>query len=224
MTSSQNSGLDPQLVARLSSRFDSLGDHMRQVAVDLHTLQSQLGTAPTSVPVSAPARPQPVPRSSAPTVPPQTFSPPQMPAPQQPYAARGPVSAPPVTPPPAVGRSMAAPPLRGPVVAPRPPVPPREPWWQRDGVISRLLAVAGAGVTLVGVVMLLVLAAQAGWFGPPLRVAAGGVFSLALMVPACECSVAPEDASAELLWPLRVLRVCTSTFWRRPSCTAGSIR
>ncbi|MDJ0428559.1 DUF2339 domain-containing protein [Rhodococcus fascians] len=181
MTSSQNSGLDPQLVARLSSRFDSLGDHMRQVAVDLHTLQSQLGTAPTSMPVSAPARPQPVPRSSAPTVPPQTFSPPQMPAPQQPYAARGPVSAPPVTLPPAVGRSMAAPPLRERVVAPRPPAPPREPWWQRDGVISRLLAVAGAGVTLVGVVMLLVLAAQAGWFGPPLRVAAGGVFSLALI-------------------------------------------
>ncbi|OZF37624.1 hypothetical protein CH295_07310 [Rhodococcus sp. 14-2483-1-2] len=72
-------------------------------------------------------------------------------------------------------------PPRGPVVAPRPPAPPREPWWQRDGVISRLLAVAGAGVTLVGVVMLLVLAAQAGWFGPPLRVAAGAVFSLALI-------------------------------------------
>ena len=43
------------------------------------------------------------------------------------------------------------------------------------------MAVAGAGVTLVGVVMLLVLAAQAGWFGPPLRVAAGAAFSLALV-------------------------------------------
>ncbi|QII09154.1 DUF2339 domain-containing protein [Rhodococcoides fascians A25f] len=80
---------------------------------------------------------------------------------------------------PAAPGPVAAP--RGPVVAPRPPAPPREPWWQRDGVISRLLAVAGAGVTLVGVVMLLVLAAQAGWFGPPLRVAAGAVFSLALI-------------------------------------------
>ncbi|MFC9893452.1 DUF2339 domain-containing protein [Nocardia sp. NPDC127579] len=55
------------------------------------------------------------------------------------------------------------------------------PWWQREGVISRMLAVAGVGVTLVGVVMLLVLAAQAGVFGPVPRVVAGGVFSAALV-------------------------------------------
>jgi len=48
-------------------------------------------------------------------------------------------------------------------------------------VISRVLAVAGAGVTLVGVVMLLILAAQAGWFGPELRVGVGAVFSIALV-------------------------------------------
>ncbi|MCP2276503.1 putative membrane protein (DUF2339) [Nocardia amikacinitolerans] len=68
----------------------------------------------------------------------------------------------------------------------RPPAPPvrREPhvpWWQRDGVISRVLAVAGVAVTLIGVVMLLVLAAQAGFFGPVPRVAAGAVFSAALV-------------------------------------------
>ncbi|MGB6071448.1 MAG: DUF2339 domain-containing protein, partial [Rhodococcus sp. (in: high G+C Gram-positive bacteria)] len=66
MTSSQNSGLDPQLVARLSSRFDSLGDHMRQVAVDLQTLQSQLDPAAAPAPTrqasvpAAPAVPPPV--------------------------------------------------------------------------------------------------------------------------------------------------------------------
>ncbi|WP_405134273.1 DUF2339 domain-containing protein [Nocardia sp. NBC_01388] len=54
---------------------------------------------------------------------------------------------------------------------------PKVPWWQREGVISRVLAVAGVGVTLIGVVMLLVLAAQAGFFGPVPRVAAGAVFS-----------------------------------------------
>lgn len=61
--------------------------------------------------------------------------------------------------------------------------PPRTtpPWWQREGVVSRLLAVAGVAVTLTGVVMLLVLAAQAGWFGPIPRVAAGAVFSAALV-------------------------------------------
>ncbi len=53
----------------------------------------------------------------------------------------------------------------------------RAPWWQREGVISRVLAVAGVGVTLIGVVMLLVLAAQAGIFGPVPRVIAGAVFS-----------------------------------------------
>ncbi|WP_238846991.1 DUF2339 domain-containing protein [Nocardia arthritidis] len=69
------------------------------------------------------------------------------------------------------------------VQRPMPPVrrEPRTPWWQRDGVISRLLAVAGVAVTLIGVVMLLVLAAQAGFFGPVLRVVAGAVFSVGLL-------------------------------------------
>lgn len=64
----------------------------------------------------------------------------------------------------------------------RPPqAPKRTPWWQQEGVISRVLAVAGVGVTLIGVVMLLVLAAQAGFFGPVPRVAAGVAFSAALV-------------------------------------------
>ncbi|MET9212506.1 MULTISPECIES: DUF2339 domain-containing protein [unclassified Nocardia] len=58
---------------------------------------------------------------------------------------------------------------------------PRTPWWQREGVISRALAVAGVGVTLIGVLMLLVLAAQAGFFGPVARVVAGGVLSVGLV-------------------------------------------
>ncbi|WP_185981662.1 DUF2339 domain-containing protein [Skermania sp. ID1734] len=71
-------------------------------------------------------------------------------------------------------------------VPPRPwpptqPVVRRPPWWQREGVVSRLLAVAGAGVTLVGVVLLLVLAAQAGLFGPAVRVGAGAALSAALV-------------------------------------------
>ncbi|WP_416565609.1 DUF2339 domain-containing protein [Nocardia testacea] len=61
------------------------------------------------------------------------------------------------------------------------PATPRTPWWQREGVISRLLAVAGVAVTLIGVVMLLVLAAQAGIFGPVPRVVAGAAFSAALV-------------------------------------------
>ncbi|MGW5268140.1 DUF2339 domain-containing protein [Rhodococcus sp. NPDC003994] len=65
--------------------------------------------------------------------------------------------------------------------APSTPPAPTVPWWQRDGVVSRLLAIAGAAVTLVGVVMLVVLAARAGWFGPPLRVASGVAVSVGLL-------------------------------------------
>ncbi|WP_346764609.1 DUF2339 domain-containing protein [Rhodococcus sp. HNM0569] len=61
------------------------------------------------------------------------------------------------------------------------PAPRRTPWWQRDGAISRALAAAGAAVTLIGVVMLLVLAAQAGFFGPVARVASGAVVAAALV-------------------------------------------
>lgn len=75
---------------------------------------------------------------------------------------------------------MLPPGMRPPPPRPGPPVP-HTPWWQRDGVISRLLAVAGVAVTLIGVVMLLVLAAQAGFFGPVPRVVAGAVFSAVLV-------------------------------------------
>ncbi|KAF0849320.1 putative membrane protein DUF2339 [Nocardia caishijiensis] len=64
-------------------------------------------------------------------------------------------------------------------------VEPRVAWWQREGVIARVLAVAGAGVTLIGVLMLLVLAAQAGFFGPVARVVAGGAISVALVAAGC---------------------------------------
>ena len=63
--------------------------------------------------------------------------------------------------------------------APLPPPPP--PWWQRDGVVSRVLAIAGVAVTLIGVVMLLVLAARAGLLGPWVRVSGGALLSAALI-------------------------------------------
>ncbi|MEV4241438.1 DUF2339 domain-containing protein [Nocardia sp. NPDC050408] len=85
-----------------------------------------------------------------------------------------------------VGGGFVPPRAAGGAVPPGvPPWPPRRgaaktPWWQQEGMISRVLAVAGVGVTLIGVVMLLVLAAQAGFFGPVPRVVAGAVFSAAL--------------------------------------------
>ncbi len=46
---------------------------------------------------------------------------------------------------------------------------------------ARLLAWTGAGVTLLGVVLLLALAAARGWFAPPVRVSAGAVLGLGLV-------------------------------------------
>ncbi|WP_238815627.1 DUF2339 domain-containing protein [Nocardia brasiliensis] len=83
--------------------------------------------------------------------------------------------------PPMPGRGMPGPGMRPPVPPRAAPPVPHTPWWQRDGLISKLLAVAGVGVTLIGVVMLLVLAAQAGFFGPIPRVVAGAAFSATLV-------------------------------------------
>jgi uncharacterized membrane protein len=56
------------------------------------------------------------------------------------------------------------------------PRPPRDEGW-----IGKVLAVAGVAVTLIGVVMLLVLAAQAGILRPEIRVAAGALLAVALV-------------------------------------------
>lgn len=55
-------------------------------------------------------------------------------------------------------------------------------WWQREGAVTRVLAVAGGVVTLVGIAMLLALAMQQGWFVPELRVALGVALAMALVV------------------------------------------
>ncbi|WP_210729974.1 MULTISPECIES: DUF2339 domain-containing protein [unclassified Rhodococcus (in: high G+C Gram-positive bacteria)] len=158
MTNPRSAGVDPQLVARLSGQFAALGEHLRQVSGELGQLHSQLAAQQAPMFPAQPqqfAQPQPQPQPQPFAQPQQFAQPRQFPRPPQPVPAQP--------------------------VPPRPAAPRKEPWWQRDGVISRLLAIAGAGVTLIGIVMLLVLAAQAGWFGPELRVGAGAAFSSALV-------------------------------------------
>lgn len=175
--------IDPSLVARLSEEFATMGERMGALGRDLGTLREQLERQPQPHVGPPPAaRPAPVP-APMPATRPATMPAP-MPAPA-PVAAHMPANRP-LPPPPA---QPLAPPQPFPAVPgsaqgrPLPtPSAPREPWWQRDGMISRVLAVAGAGVTLVGVVLLLVLAAQAGWFGPVARVVAGAGLSAALVV------------------------------------------
>ncbi|MGH3674419.1 MAG: DUF2339 domain-containing protein [Mycobacterium sp.] len=91
---------------------------------------------------------------------PQPYAPPPAPywPPQHPHAA--PAAAPPPPPRP----------------RPQSPRPPRDASW-----IGKALAVAGVAVTLIGVVLLLVLAAQAGILRPEIRVGAGAVLAGALV-------------------------------------------
>ncbi len=68
-----------------------------------------------------------------------------------------------------------------PAAPPTPPFPPVAKPARDEGWIGKLLAVAGVAVTLIGVVLLLVLAAQAGILRPEIRVAAGAVLAAALV-------------------------------------------
>ncbi|WP_078293010.1 DUF2339 domain-containing protein [Mycobacterium sp. D16R24] len=81
---------------------------------------------------------------------------------------------------PATHVPVAAPIPRVQVSAPTAP-PPHEPFWSREGFASKAMAFAGAVVTLAGVVMLLVLAAKSGYFGPIPRMASGAVLAAGLV-------------------------------------------
>lgn len=90
-----------------------------------------------------------------------------------------------VTPPPTP--ATAHQPSMVPPAPPHPPAqasPPSQPWWQREGVVPKVLAVVGAGITLIGVAFLLALAIQMGFFGPLARVLSGAALAAGLLVTA----------------------------------------
>lgn len=68
-----------------------------------------------------------------------------------------------------------------PAFSPAAPVPPTAKPPRSDGWIGKALAVAGVAVTLVGVALLLVLAAQAGILRPGFRVFAGAALAAGLV-------------------------------------------
>ncbi|MGX1805027.1 DUF2339 domain-containing protein [Nocardia sp. NPDC055321] len=266
-----NTAIDPRLIARLSTEFTSLSDHMSTLGRDLEVLRGQLVAergGPTAQGAATGAFPSQPPNPRTPPAPMPSVAGGVVPPPGEwarpvPAEATGPADSvpaaeaaaaaaafarrasetsaaepdrtgapttgapgwqnPPAAPVPPAGGLLPPPPYQGAPVPPRyagvplapaqtragwmggppprvgpagqpvygamPPVAPqrraprpvRTPWWQREGVVSRVLAVAGVGVTLIGVVMLLVLAAQAGIFGPVPRVVAGALFSAALV-------------------------------------------
>src|SRR4051794_30717128 len=129
-----------------------LGDDLVGVAREVDRIRTTLLTL------------QRAPRPPAPAPPP--LPPPPPPGPWAPPVAWAP--------PPA---GWAPPPSQPrPQRVPRPPRAPRAAWSP-----AKLLAVTGAATTVLGVVLLLVLAAGRGWFGPEARVIGGAVLGLALV-------------------------------------------
>ena len=97
-------------------------------------------------------------------------------SPAQPTQAQ-PAQAQPSPPPVAPGHVMPPP---APFVPPM-ALAPAEPWWQRDGLVAKLLAVVGTAITLIGVAFMLALAIQMGFFGPLARVLSGALLAIALV-------------------------------------------
>ena len=142
-------------VSQLESDFADAMNRLYAVGNGLARLRSELDRADAvgAAPAAGPSAP-PVPT-------PSTARMPGLP----------PVPAPPgAGSPPPPGAGSPPPPVM-------PPVAPPVPWYRREGAVTAVLAVAGALITMAGVAMLLVLAAQHGWFGPVPRVTSGAVLA-----------------------------------------------
>ena len=151
------------VVSRLSADFAAMSEQFAKLSADMTELDRVLAERPTvRHPAPLPAPPPMlIPAPYAPAAAMYAPPPPQWPAP--PPAA----PAPPVTQPPS-------------------PKPPRDANW-----IGKVLAVAGVAVTLIGVVLLLVLAAQAGILRPEIRVGAGAFLAGALVAVAARLNGRP---------------------------------
>jgi uncharacterized membrane protein len=178
------------VISRLSTDFASISRQLAQVSTDLTELDRILRDRPAAEPTSAqqPFAQQPVAQQAV-AQQPQPMTPPAMPYSPHPAGHWPPASPPPgYAPPPGYPQPTGYAPARQQQVPPRPPQmpkPPKEPRPPRsEGWIGKVLAVAGVAVTLIGVVLLLVLAAQAGILRPEIRVAMGGILAGALVAAA----------------------------------------
>lgn len=140
------------LIARVSADFSAISQYMARVSADLSALDRLLAEQPESSQVAEPV--------AQPVAQPQPYPVPYWPQYQPQYQ-------------PPVARPVAQTPV--------PPAPPVVQKQRDEGWIGKLLAVAGVAVTLIGVVLLVVLAAQAGILRPEIRVAGGAVLAGALV-------------------------------------------
>jgi uncharacterized membrane protein len=161
----------------LGRRLDAIGGELRQLQ----------GPAPTAAaaPGVATAPPEPYPAAPYPGAPyPGPIAGPAGPHPGGPFPS-GPAPTP-------SGPYRGAPyPASAPMSPGHPAYPPppsgvplrRQPLFRPVTALSgaRLLAWTGGAVTLLGVVLLLVLAASRGWFSPPARIGAGALLGAVLI-------------------------------------------
>lgn len=152
--------------------IDRLDGELADLGARLSRVRNDLGALRPTAPPGAPAPPAPPPAGPSP-------------AGLGPWSPAAPApAAPPSSPAAAPARHPGPPSARPPW-----PAPPAAPGQARSGTGfrlprltgARLLAVTGAGVTLLGVVLLLVLAASRGWFGPEARVVLGAVVGFGLV-------------------------------------------
>ncbi|MBU8811647.1 DUF2339 domain-containing protein [Mycolicibacterium goodii] len=145
---------EPQraVIARLTADLTAVSAYLNRMAGDLATLDRLLAQQPTQQPDQLSAMPQ-----------------------ARWYAQ--PVQVPVATPAasPAATSAQGSSPAQATSAGPWQPSPPEK--LRPQGWIGKVLAVAGVVVTLVGVVSLLVLAAQAGVLRPEVRVAAGAALA-----------------------------------------------
>jgi uncharacterized membrane protein len=151
-------GAGPDPLAALAAELGQLGRRLDGIGEELLALRA--GAVPVQPPAVA-VGPHPTPPLWAP--------PPWGPPPwaQPAWPPQGTAPKPPQAPEPS---SPSGP----------PPVTPRRSRWPALSG-ARLLAWTGGAVTLLGVVLLLVLAASRGWFSPGARVGAGAVLGVALV-------------------------------------------
>ncbi|GAB99306.1 hypothetical protein GONAM_08_00960 [Gordonia namibiensis NBRC 108229] len=209
--SSSTFGGDPgaATLARISTEFDAIARQMSTVSAEFAELRrivddvegpageaaqpdppvqpeparQEAPAGPLTTPTVAPAPAPPPPASPMGSRQPSPWASPGRPAGRGAYTYGPPVQQAPSRP----GPHPAYGPMPRPPAAPLPTRPPARPLSERvaaaaeRGLIGKILATAGVGVTLVGIALLLVLAAQAGILRPEFRVAGGGVLAAALV-------------------------------------------
>ncbi|WP_440712716.1 DUF2339 domain-containing protein [Gordonia sp. FQ] len=192
-----SSAPDPiEVAARIDDDLHAISARLSKVTGDVAELREALAGLATR-PATAPEPEQQEPEQQVEPEPRAATEPQAEPRPTLQYATAiapppgTPIAAPPIptppVPPPYAGPHPAAPfpPYPG---APSPvqpygpawPAPPMRAPRDTGSVIGRILAVAGVAITLIGVVLLLVLAAEAGLLRPEVRVAGGAVLAVAL--------------------------------------------